>query len=93
MEPEASGDEEVEFGSEMDGEAIKVDSSRNFEVRELLEEYFVLNKDMGEEEDDEEVEFESDTKRALEGYGEEKIEAWLSSFANHWAILGKPLVY
>ncbi|KAB2615524.1 hypothetical protein D8674_022112 [Pyrus ussuriensis x Pyrus communis] len=75
----------------MDKEASKVDSSRNFEVRELHEEYFVSDEDM-EEEDDEEGEFESDTKRALEGYGEEKIEAWLSSFANYWAILGKPLV-
>lgn len=36
------GDEEVEFGSGMDEEALEVDSSRNFEVRELHEEYFVV---------------------------------------------------
>lgn len=40
------------------------------------------NEDMEEEDDDEEVEFKFDTKRALEGYGEEKIETWLSSFAS-----------
>ena len=76
-------DEEIELGSGMDGEQLEVDSSqeprrssRNIEVRELHEEDFVSDEDTEEEGDDEEeIEFESDTERVLEGYGEEEIEA------------------
>ncbi|KAM2798942.1 hypothetical protein COP1_003841 [Malus domestica] len=52
-------------------------SSRNVEVRELHEEYFVSDEDTEEErDDDEEIEFESDTEKVLERCGEEEeIEA------------------
>ncbi|KAB2617653.1 hypothetical protein D8674_013522 [Pyrus ussuriensis x Pyrus communis] len=51
-------------------------SSKNVEVRELHEEDFISDEDTEEEEgDDEEIEFESDTERVLEGYGEEEFDA------------------
>ncbi|XP_070669060.1 uncharacterized protein [Malus domestica] len=76
-------DEETELGSGMDGDQLEVDSSleprrssRNVEVRELHEEDFVSDEDTEEEgDDDEEIEFEADTEKVLEGCGEEEIEA------------------
>ncbi|RXH87122.1 hypothetical protein DVH24_028622 [Malus domestica] len=62
------GDEELELGSVI-GETSEV-------VRELHEEDFISDEDTEEEEgDDEEVKFESDTERVLEGYGEEEFDA------------------
>ena len=83
------GDEEVvesELTCGMVGEASGVDdseisgleprrSSRNVEVRELHEEDFVSDDDTKGEGDEEEYEFESDTERVLERYGEEELEA------------------
>ncbi|XP_070682491.1 uncharacterized protein [Malus domestica] len=76
------GDEELELGSGI-GETSEVGSSleprgssKNVEVRELHEEDFISDEDTEEEEgDDEEIEFESDTERVLEGYGEEEFDA------------------
>ncbi|RXH95654.1 hypothetical protein DVH24_008154 [Malus domestica] len=76
------GDEELEFGSGI-GETSEVGSSleprgssKNVEVKELHEEDFISDEDTEEEEgDDEEIEFESDTERVLEGYGEEEFDA------------------
>ncbi|TQD95476.1 hypothetical protein C1H46_018888 [Malus baccata] len=76
------GDKEHELGSRI-GETSEVGSSleprrssKDVEVRELHEEYFISNEDTEEDEgDDEEVEFESDKKRVLEGYGEEEFDA------------------
>ncbi|CAN6716044.1 unnamed protein product [Malus baccata var. baccata] len=75
------GDEELEFGSGI-GETSEVGSSleprgssKNVEVRELHEEDFISDEDTEEEGDDEEIEFESDTERVLEGYGEEEFDA------------------
>ncbi|CAN6576649.1 unnamed protein product [Malus baccata var. baccata] len=76
------GDEELELGSGI-GETSEVGSSleprgssKNVEVRELHEEDFISDEDTEEEEgDDEEIEFESDTARVLEGYGEEEFDA------------------
>ncbi|CAN6713124.1 unnamed protein product [Malus baccata var. baccata] len=62
------GDEELEFGSGI-GETSEV-------IRELHEEDFISDEDTEEEEgDDEEIEFESNTERVLEGYGEEEFDA------------------
>ncbi|CAN6552248.1 unnamed protein product [Malus baccata var. baccata] len=75
------GDEELEFGSGI-GDTLEVGSSleprgssKNVEVRELHEEDFISDEDTEEEGDDEEIEFESDTERVLEGYGEEEFDA------------------
>ncbi|XP_050157550.1 uncharacterized protein LOC126631471 [Malus sylvestris] len=76
------GDEELELGSGI-GETSEVGSSleprgssKNVEVRELHEEDFISDEDTEEEEgDDEEIEFESNTERVLEGYGEEEFDA------------------
>ncbi|CAN6579016.1 unnamed protein product [Malus baccata var. baccata] len=76
------GDEELEFGlgigetSEVGSSLEPRGSSKNVEVRELHEEDFISDEDTKDEEgDDEEIEFESDTERVLEGYGEEEFDA------------------
>ncbi|CAN6566518.1 unnamed protein product [Malus baccata var. baccata] len=77
------GDEELELGlgigetSEVGSSLEPRGSSKNIEVRELHEEDFISDEDTEEEGDDEEIEFESDTKRVLEGYGEEEFDAWI----------------
>ena len=50
-------------------------SFRNVEVRELEEEDFISDEDTEGEGNEEDYEFESDTERVLEGYGEEELEA------------------
>ncbi|KAM1655416.1 hypothetical protein ACFX2K_007689 [Malus domestica] len=75
------GDEELELGlgigetSEVGSSLEPRGSSKNIEVRELHEEDFISDEDTEEEGDDEEIEFESDTERVFEGYGEEEFDA------------------
>ncbi|CAN6720326.1 unnamed protein product [Malus baccata var. baccata] len=66
----SSFEETSELGSSLEPRG----SSKNVEVRELHEEDFISDEDMEEEGDDEEIEFESDTERVLEGYGEEEFD-------------------
>ncbi|CAN6579051.1 unnamed protein product [Malus baccata var. baccata] len=75
------GDEELELGlgigetSEVGSSLEPRGSSKNIEVKVLHEEDFISDEDTEEEGDDEEIEFESDTERVLEGYGEEEFDA------------------
>ncbi|CAN6677209.1 unnamed protein product [Malus baccata var. baccata] len=71
VENDDNYDLEIELGLGMDGETLKVDSS--LEPRRNSRN--VEDEDMEEGDDEEEIEFEPDTERVLEGYGEEEIEA------------------
>lgn len=77
------GDDEDESDiTSVEGETSEVDSAprrrspRNVVIRELHDEDFVSDDDTedGGEEEDIEFEFEVDTERVVESYGEEEIE-------------------